>query len=60
MNTTHHELNVRLARPLNMAAMTDLRSRVQSQIQEILHFPGVSEIVYFKKPHKVTEELRIG
>ncbi len=40
-----------LARPLKLAAMTDLRSGVYSQTQEILHFPVVSEIVFFKKPH---------
>ncbi len=60
MSTTHHELYVRLARHLNVAAMSDLRSGVKSQIQEILHFPGVSEIVFFTKPHKWTEDLRIG
>ncbi len=26
----------------------------------MLHFPGVSEIVFFKEPQKWTEELRIG
>ncbi len=30
-----------LARPLNLAAMSDLRSGVLSQIQEVLHLPGV-------------------
>ncbi len=33
-----------LARPLNLAAMSDLRSGVLPQTQEILHLPGVSEI----------------
>ncbi len=27
--------------------------------QEILHLPGVIEIVFLKKPHNWTEELRI-
>ncbi len=36
-----------LAQPLNLVAMSDLRSGVQSQTQEILHLPGVSEIVFF-------------
>ncbi len=49
-----------LARPLNLAAMSDLRSGVKSQIQDILHLPGVSEIGFLKKLHKLTEELRIG
>ncbi len=40
------ELAEKLARPLNLAAMSDLRSDVLSQTQEILHFPGVSEIVF--------------
>ncbi len=40
--------------------MSDLRSGVLSQIQETLHFPGGSEIFFFKEPHKGTEELRIG
>ncbi len=30
-----------LARPLNLAAMSDLRSSVKSQIQEVLHLPRV-------------------
>ncbi len=30
-----------LAQPLNLAAMSDLRSGVQSQSQEVLHLPGV-------------------
>ncbi len=49
-----------MVRPLNLAAMSDLRSGVQSQAQEILHLPGVSEIVFLKKPQKGTEELRTG
>ncbi len=50
-----------LAWPLNLAAMSDLRSSVKSQTQEVLHLPGVSEIVLLKKPRKWTElELRIG
>ncbi len=49
-----------LARPLDLAAMSDLRSGIQSQPQEIPHFPGVSEIVFFKESHKWTKELRIG
>ncbi len=48
-----------LVQPLNSAAMRDLHSAVLSQTQEILHFLGVSEIVFFKKPHKWTEELGI-
>ncbi len=47
-----------LARPLNLATMNDLRSCVLSQTQEILHLPGVSEIVSLKKPHKWMEEPR--
>ncbi len=39
------------------AAMRDLRFGVLTQTRE---FPGVSEISFFKKPHKWTEELRIG
>ncbi len=33
---------------------------IKLQVQEILHFPGVSEIVFVTKPHKLMEELRIG
>ncbi len=47
-------------RPLSLAAMNDLHSGVQSQAQEILHKLGVSEIVFLKKPHKRTEEIRIA
>ncbi len=36
------------------------RSGVKSQTQEILHFPGVSEIGFFKEPHKRSEELTTG
>ncbi len=49
-----------LARPLNLAAMSDLQSGVLSQNQEILHISEVSEICFFKKPHKWTEERRSG
>ncbi len=28
--------------------------------QEVLHLPGVSEIVVLKKPHQRTEEIKIG
>ncbi len=36
--------------------MSDLSPGVQSQIQEILHFPGVSELVFFKELQKWTEK----
>ncbi len=32
-----------LARPLNLAAMSNLRLGVLSQTREILHLPGISE-----------------
>ncbi len=47
------------ARPLTLAAMSDLRSGIYSQAQEIVHFLGVSDTVFFKKPRKWTEELRM-
>ncbi len=40
--------------------MSDLHSGVESQTEEILHFSGLSKMVFFKKPHRRTEELRIG
>ncbi len=40
--------------------MSDLRSGVKLQTQEILHLPGFSDIFFFKKPHNWTEKLRIG
>ncbi len=46
-------VNCFLARPLNLAAISALRSGV-------LHLPGVSEIVFLNKPRKLTEELIIG
>ncbi len=49
-----------LAWPLNSSIISDLRSGVQSQTQEILHLPWVSEIVFLQKPHKWTTELIIG
>ncbi len=36
-----YPLHEQLERPLNLAAMSDLRSGVQSQTQEVLHLPGV-------------------
>ncbi len=44
-------VNCFLARPLNLAAISALRSGVESQSQEL---------VFFKKPRKWTEELMIG
>ncbi len=41
-----------LVQPFNLAAMSDLRSGVLSQNQDILHISGVSKIVFFTKPHK--------
>ncbi len=49
-----------LARRLNLAAMSDLRSGVLSQTQEVLHLPGVFEIVFLRKLHKRTEEFDNG
>ncbi len=40
--------------------MSDLRSGVLSQTQDILHYLGVSGTVLFKKPQKWTGELRTG
>ncbi len=57
---TARENTKKLARPLNLAAMSDLRSGVQSRTQEILHLPGGFEIGFLKNPHKWTEELRTG
>ncbi len=54
------EIQLSMRRPLNLAAMSDLRSGVKSQTQEVLHLPGFSEIIFLKKPHKRTEEIRIG
>ncbi len=45
---------------LNLAAICDLPSAVESQTREILHFPGASEIVIFRKPQKWAKELRIA
>ncbi len=44
----HDEIQV--PRPLNLTAMSVLRSGVYSQTQEIMHFPGASEVVFFEKP----------
>ncbi len=38
-----------LARPLNLAAMSDLRSGVSSQTQEVLHLPGVFLNCFFQE-----------
>ncbi len=37
------------ARSLNLAAMSDLRSGVKSQIQEVLHLPGVFLICFLQE-----------
>ncbi len=47
-----------MAQPVNLAAMSDLLSGVQSQTQETLQLPGGFEIVFLKKPHKWVDELR--
>ncbi len=44
-----------LARPLNLAAMSDLRTTLRDSA-----LSGVFEIVFFMKPHKLIEEQRIG
>ncbi len=46
--------------PLNLAAMSDLRSGVKSQTQEVLHLPGIFLNCFLMKFHKRTEEIRIG
>ncbi len=38
-----------------LSDINDLRSDVVSQIHEIQSFPGVSEAIFFKKPHKWKE-----
>ncbi len=47
-----------MARPLNLAAGAQITHGAQTQ--EIRYFPEDFDIAFFKKPHKWTEELRMG
>ncbi len=44
-----------LARPLNLAAMSDLRSDVSSQTQEVLYLPGVFLNCFLKETSRQDE-----
>ncbi len=47
-----------LAQPLNLAAMSICAPAFNHKLKKLCTFRGVSEIL--KKPHRRTEELKIG
>ncbi len=54
-NAIHIGYEVRGARPSKLAAMSVMRSGVESQAQGTLHFPGVSEVICLRIHHRWTK-----